>query len=181
MVGQLRGTPTLLGLHMFAKEILPRLEALLGPEGFEVHVIGSYAPPVELQKAFSRPSICLRGYVESLDSEFASADVLLVPTPVAFSVRVRVLTGLSYGACVVAHSANANGIPEMQDGENVLLGRNGRELADAVVRAVRDPLLRSRIGTNGRRMFEKYFAPEVAGTRIAEDLAALASRQGEQG
>ena len=81
MIGHLRGIATISGLQIFAESILPALTRELGPDGFEVHVVGGYDPPAAAGNAFDHPAVVRRGQIEPPDDEFLAADVLLVPTP----------------------------------------------------------------------------------------------------
>jgi glycosyltransferase involved in cell wall biosynthesis len=173
MIGHLRGISTISGLHVLVRDVLPRLDQELGPDGFELHIVGDYEPPESLRRALSHPAVRLRGHVEPPDEEFLRADVLLVTTPVPTGPRIRILTGMSFGCCVVAHEANRLGIPALTHDENVLLGESGR-LADLTIRAARDPALRARLGEAGRRLYESRFTPERAGTRLVEELERIA-------
>lgn len=174
MIGHLKGIATLSGLHLFADEVLPALERELGPDGFEVRIVGRFEPPAELGRKLRRPSVALLGYVEDVDREFLGADVMLVPTPIPISLRVRILTGFAYGCCVVAHRANGLGSPEILHEQNCLLAGDGRGLAQAVLRALGDRGLRERLGGQGRAIYEANFTPAVAGARIVNALETLA-------
>ena len=70
--------------------------------------------------------------------------------------------------------AEAANLPELRDGVNCLLGGSGREIAEAIVRAVRDPELRLRLGRAARTTYEETFHPSVAGRAIVERLERLA-------
>lgn len=166
-------TSTSAGLRLFAKEILPRLEQELGPEGFEVHIVGEGRPPRELAGILPRPSVKLRGRVEPADPEFLSADVQLVPTPFVLGVRLRIISGFSFGCCVVAHRNEALNIPEMVHERNALLAGDGGGLAAAIIRASRDGALRERLGTAARQTYERHFSPEVAATPIIQEMERL--------
>jgi glycosyltransferase involved in cell wall biosynthesis len=174
LIGHLRGISTISGLHVFADEVLPELERELGPEGFEAHIVGAHDPPASLRAALEHPAVRLRGHVEPPDDEFLRADVLLVPTPVETGPRVRIVTGFSFGCCVVAHAANRLGIPMLEDGVNILLA-DSPGLARATLTALADPTLRTRLGEAGRGVYEENFTPELAGGRIAEELERIAS------
>jgi glycosyltransferase involved in cell wall biosynthesis len=174
LVGHMKGVVTLNGLRLFAREILPRLERSLGRTGFEARLLGGYDPPADLAPLLDRPSVRLLGHVERPAEEFRSADVLLAPNSISLGVRVRIVTAFSYGTCVVSHRANAQGIPELVHEQNALLGASGEELADAVVDAVREAELRRRLGDEGRRTYERLFAPQVAVGRIREELRRIA-------
>jgi glycosyltransferase involved in cell wall biosynthesis len=174
-LSDLRSLATREALRFFAKEILPRLELELGADGFEAHVIGEGDLPAELAKLLPRPSVVLRGRVEPVvDDELLSADIVLIPTPIIFALRNRIIYAFSLGCCVVAHSNEAKNLPEMVHEENALLAPNGEGLAQAVVRALRDPELRNRLGLNARHTYARYFTPGVAAAPIVFELERLA-------
>jgi glycosyltransferase involved in cell wall biosynthesis len=174
LVGHLKGVVTLDGLRLFADGILPRLERELGPDGFEVRIAGGYEPPPELARELDRPSVNFLGHVEGADDEFRRAHVLLVPNSISLGVRVRIVTGFSFGTCIVSHVANTRGIPELEHERNALVGRNAHELADSVLRVLRDDSLRARLGGGGRETYERSFAPGVAAEAIAATLERIA-------
>jgi glycosyltransferase involved in cell wall biosynthesis len=174
LIGHLRGTATLDGLRVLRK-MLPFLRRALGDGGFEARIVGGYEPPPELLPLLAEPEVEFIGFVDDVDPEFRSANVLLVPVSIRLGVRVRVLTGFAHGACIVTHEANADGIPELVHGENALLGTDPRTLASEVARAVSDDGLRRRLGAEARATYERFFAPEVAGAALAEPLERLAS------
>ena len=176
LVGHLKGIVTLDGLRIFAREVLPRLEARLGADGFEARILGGYEAPPELAAALDRPAVRFLGHVEDPADEFRSATVMLVPNSIPLGIRVRILTGFSYGTCIVSHRANVPGIPELAHGWNALVGGSGAELADAVVRAVEDERLRRQLQSGARTTYEQSFAPPVAAGRIAQILEAVANR-----
>lgn len=169
----LEATSTSAGIRLFATEILPRLEHQLGADGFEVHVVGEGKPPAELARVLPHPSVVLRGRVEPADNEFLSSDIQLVPTPFVLGIRLRIVTGFSFGCCVVAHTNEVVNIPEMAHERNALLASDGRGLAEAIIRAVRDPALRQRLGANARKTYEENFHPRVAAARIVAEMERL--------
>lgn len=170
----LEATSTSAGLRLFAREILPRLERALGPDGFRVSVVGEGNPPRELAALLPRPSVTVYGRIEPADQEFLSADVQLVPTPFVLGIRVRIITGMSFGACLVAHANEAANIPELAHGQNALLSSTGAGLAEALVQALRDAPLRRRLGAAARATYERHFRPAVAAARILERLERMA-------
>jgi glycosyltransferase involved in cell wall biosynthesis len=83
------------------------------------------------------------------------------------------VTGWSLGTCVVSHTANTNGIPELEHEANALLADDGAGLAEQILRAVRDEDLRRRVEAGGRATYERAFAPPVAAGEIADVLESL--------
>lgn len=174
LIGHLRGISTLDGLDVTANSILPKLERTLGRDGLEVRIVGAFDPPTHLRNALDRPSVRFLGRLDRLDEEFAAADALLVPTSIPLGTRVRIVTALSFGCPVVAHESNRLGLPELANGSNSLLGRNGLELADAAARVAGDRKLQVRLAEAGRATYERVFAPSVAAARIETTLQRLA-------
>lgn len=177
LVGHMKGVVTIDGLRLFGRDILPLLERELGSDGFEVRIAGGYEPPPELRRLLDRPSIRFLGHVAGADHEFLSAHVLVVPNAISLGIRVRIVTGLSLGSCVVSHVANTAGIPELEHDRNALIGRSGDELAEAILRAFRDEDLRRRLEAGARETYERHFAPPVAVGRISEVLGTITARR----
>jgi glycosyltransferase involved in cell wall biosynthesis len=174
LMGHLRGISTLEGLHLALEGVLPELERSFGADGFEVRLVGGYDPPPELAALVDRPSVTLCGHTDDPSPEFLSAHAILVPTPIRLGTRVRIISAFAHGTPVVAHAANAAGIPELVHGDNALLGKNASELAAGVTAIFRDAALRERLSTRGRETFEESFAPPVAAGRIEQVLARIA-------
>jgi len=67
----------------------------------------------------------------------------------------------------------------LEDGKNAILCEMGssRALVDAIVRLQRDPLLRRRIGTEGRKLFLNECRPKVLGSSLADLIEKTVSRK----
>lgn len=173
----LEATSTRHGLMLFATEILPVLERELGPDGFCVRVVGEGKPPPELARLLPRSNIVLTGRIEPPDDEFRTCAVQLVPTPFVLGIRVRIVTGMAFGCCIVAHRSEAANIPELADGLNCFLADTGAALAKKIVAAIRQPALREEIGRNARRDYESQFAPSVAVKPVRQTLEELVNNR----
>ena len=175
MIGHLRGIGTISGLHLFVPEILPRLERELSPDGFEVHVVGGQEPPAAFREGLRHPAVRLRGQIDRPEEEFFAAHVLLAPNPTTTGASARILSGLTFGSCIVAHTDSLVGIPELAHGENCLLAGDGAALAGETLRALADPALRERLGDGARALYDDAFRPEVAAGRLVRELESLSS------
>lgn len=176
LVGHLQTTANSSGLYLFANDTLPVLERELG-NSFEVHIFGKGTVPPELVSKLNRPSVHLRGFVDDIVSELLSSDILLVPTPIKLGIRVRIPYAWSVGCCVIAHQANASGLPEMKHGQNALLAPTGETLALEIVRTFNDKDLRWRLGLEGRRTYESFFSYEVTSRKFLNELANVARKR----
>lgn len=176
MIGHLHSTSNRSSLPIFFHEILPRLEKEWGHENFEIHFVGDNSMmPRRFDRWREHPSLIFRGPVHPADQEFLTSDVLLVPVPAKTGSRVRIINGFSFGCCIVAHSANALGIPELRHEQNALLGNTGKAIADQVIRAASDPGLQGRLGENGRRVFEQNYSEDVGGEQYVKLLESAVS------
>lgn len=173
LLGALHGTATRLGLALFANQVYPLLCDLIGLNNFEVHIIGSGVWPVEVPNISGNSNVFIRGYVEDLKSEILSSDVLVVPTPINLGIRVRILTALSYGQCIIAHRANACGIPELSSGKNCLLGDSGIELAQLIAKVYAEPGLRRKLEMGSRQTYEQVFAEDVAAENVLKTIREM--------
>jgi glycosyltransferase involved in cell wall biosynthesis len=169
LIGHLRGIGTISGLHLFVPEILPRLT------GFDVRIVGGHEPPAEFREALSHSPVRLLGPIDDPAEEFLRADVLLAPNPTTTGASARILSGLTFGCCIVAHTDSLVGIPELRDDENCLLASDGPGLADATLRALADRDLRDRLGQAGRDLYERAFSPPAAAARLVLELEELAA------
>ncbi len=158
----LGATSTRHGLILFAKEILPEMEKKLGVDKFVVRIVGEGDPPKELLSILPRPTVVMTGRVEPPDLEFTSCVAQLVPTPFVLGIRVRIITGLAFGCCIIAHKSEKANIPELISGDNCLIGANGKELASHLIRVIEDKEYASKIGRNARETYERYFSPNEA-------------------
>ncbi|MBI3306451.1 MAG: glycosyltransferase family 4 protein [Candidatus Omnitrophica bacterium] len=167
-------TSTNAGIRLFAEQILPVLEKELGKDGFEVRIVGGGTLSKDLAQRLDHPSVKITGAIRPADDEFLSADIQLCPTPILLGIRLRIVTGLSFGCCLVAHTYESANIPELVHEENCLLGSTGEELARQIVRVVRDVELRKRLQLKGRETYEKNFKSDVAAKQIVAELERLA-------
>lgn len=176
MIGDVTGTASKWGFRLLINEILPILENKYGSHGFEINIIGGGLIDNEFKILKELPYINIKGRVTPPDEEFLSSDILLVPTPIDLGIRVRIITGFSYGSCVVTHKANVKGIPEIIHKYNALVSESGYGLAQEVITALENNELRYILGKNARKTYENYFSEEVAAKEIIKDLEKLAAK-----
>lgn len=179
LIGHLRGTATTTGLKTLTSSVLPNLDEKLGRNGYEVRIVGRGVEelPHQIRMHLERPNVVFTGHLDDPSAEFLGATALLVPTPIRLGARVRILVGLSYGCPVVAHSANAYGIPELDSGKNCLLGNTGDELADAISEVFVNDRLRLALSREGRRSFDEHFAPKAAGDQLIDCFRQVALKR----
>jgi glycosyltransferase involved in cell wall biosynthesis len=172
MIGDI-GTAAKWGLRLLISEVLPVLEKRFGPEEFEIHLVGGGNIDHEFKILHELPYVKIRGRIVPPDAEFLSSDILFVPTPITLGIRVRIITGFSYGSCIVTHIANKTGIPEITHEGNALVSGTGAGLAEEIIRALLDESLRKRLEENARRTFEESFSEKTAAESIVMEIEKL--------
>jgi glycosyltransferase involved in cell wall biosynthesis len=175
LMGVLVGIATLSGIKVFIEDIYPKLVEKIGPENFEVHVVGGGfdTMPISLQLGLNKSNIFIRGQVNPADNEFLTADVLLVPTPIELGIRVRIITAFSFGTLVVAHKANQKGIPELEDGINCFIANDGLGMAKRIFAVYSNDDNVAGIKVNAREMFNKIFNADAFFAEINAEIERL--------
>jgi glycosyltransferase involved in cell wall biosynthesis len=176
VVGSVLGTPQRASLKFLADDLLDELANRLGPGSYEVHIVGGGQLKSELANRLDRPEVRIRGYVDHIAEEFLSSTVLLVPTPIDLGARTRIVEGFSFGCCVVTHSCDQRGMPEIEHEKNALVGSTPSEIADLVARCLSDDSLRKRLGEGARRTFEDKLAAGIVCDRMLAELERLAGQ-----
>jgi glycosyltransferase involved in cell wall biosynthesis len=177
LLGNVQNTASILGLRMLAQKVLPGLDLRLGRNGYEVHIVGSGTMQPEIRGILQHPAVKLRGFVDDAALEFYTSHIYLSPITYPVGSRTRILAGMPYGSCIVAHSAAALATPELVHGENCLLAPKVEDLPRLIEAAIRDDEMRVEMEQRARAAFELHFAPEVAAARIVKELEMLALKR----
>jgi glycosyltransferase involved in cell wall biosynthesis len=170
-LGHLSATANSFGLWAIGAEILPALRRRLGPGGFEMHIYGRLQPRPYLKAALAGPDVQFRGFIDDIDTELYSCPIfLLANNRYNFKVgHTRILHAFALGACIVAYRDTALAMPELVDGENILLADDGEGIAEQIARAAQDLALRRRLGAAGLATLRTLFDP-------ADNVAQMADR-----
>jgi glycosyltransferase involved in cell wall biosynthesis len=76
-------------------------------------------------------------------------------------VRLKLLEALAMQAAIVSTSMGAEGVPELCDGEQLLLADTPRAFAAAVLRLLHNPALAQSLGAAGRQMVRQQYDWQV--------------------
>ncbi len=150
IIGNVNGIATLSGLHFLVDEMMPSLSQIAKQTKFELHLIGGGELDSSLTKALNYPWIRRRGWVGDIQEEFISSTIMLVPIPIPLGFRTRIAEAFSYGTCVVAHSNNGLGMPELKNSINILMSQNGGELVHEIGECLANNQRTRNLGEAGR-------------------------------
>jgi len=166
LLGGLGSVSTTSGLGWFAQHVYPLIEPKLINGEIEIHLIGRHTPRGPFVNKMQH--LIYRGYVEDLGIEMLKSTALLVPTPIKIGFRTRILEAFRYGVAVIAHEANAVGMPELKHEHNALLSKKGKDFADAILRLTNKPIDAITIGNNGFSDFSRQLNSDFVGSKILE-------------
>ena len=175
-LSNLESTSTLSGLVFLFKEVLHRIKKSIGEVNFEIHVIGKGKLLKSISHFANDKNIIMRGYVENLNEEFNTADLVLIPTAIFLGFRCRILNAFAQGACTVIHQYDAINQPEIKHLKNCLVGKNGEEISELVLKAFHDIELRKEIRKNARSTYLENFHPKVATPLILQALKDIVKK-----
>ena len=182
-VGNLGATGNTFGLHYLGAKLAPATERLMADRQIVFDVYGGGKARSLVAAALQRDSIRLRGWVDDLDEELYNSHAFLVLTNVdGFIVgNTRILLAWSLGCCVIAHSASALAMPEIEHMKNALLADTPEGLAELIARVVDDDNLRERIGRGGYETYQKYYLPEAVVSQMLDAMGNCVQRYNDAG
>ena len=128
------------------------------------------------QRILLNPSCNLVGFVEDLVDEWKFADIVLVTIPIEHGFRTRIAEAMSYGKCVIAHIANSKGMPELEDGYNCILAKDGVGLAEAIYDLKFRKERRRILEINAINTFNSEISAEVAIVKLDSILRSIGER-----
>lgn len=153
----------------FANEIFPLIKQKRSSAKF--YIVGSL-PPAKIQ-ALASDDIIITGFVDDLEGFLQDACLLVAPIRVAAGIQNKVLVGMGCGAPVVLTSLISHAIPELTDGDNCLIRDGEQAFADACLKLMSDPALRSEMSRKGYDMVVRHYSWEEK-LRGYERLSAIA-------
>jgi glycosyltransferase involved in cell wall biosynthesis len=152
--GNLEYHPNVEAVRWFAKEIWPRVHAIL-PEA-EWRLIGRNHEAIAWMVE-DLPNTTVTGPVENALEALAAAKICVVPLLSGSGTRFKILEAWAAQRPVVSTTIGAEGLGA-RDGEHLLIADDANAFVAAVVRLWNDPDLRTRLGRAGRAHYEECFS-----------------------
>ena len=152
MIGDFSYPPNRLGLAMLAGEVMPLVWREM-PEA-RLRVVGRGLDAA----AYPEERIEVAGFVDSLASAYAEADVVAVPLTESGGTPLKFVEALAYGMPVVATPLAAAGL-DPQAGEHHLEGPDPATFAARILDVLRDGA--PELAARGRRLAEEQYSVET--------------------
>jgi sugar transferase (PEP-CTERM/EpsH1 system associated) len=168
--GTLDFRPNVDAVLWFVRQVLPLVSARY--PGARLVLVGRSPAPV-VRALHNGETIMVQPDVADVRPYIAAATAYVVPMRMGGGVRLKLLEALAMQAAIVSTSMGAEGVPELRDGEHVLLADTARAFADALVRVLDDPALRQRMGAAGRAMVAAHYDWRVIAPRLEAVYAGV--------
>ncbi len=78
------------------------------------------------------------------------ADLMINPVRVKGGTRIKILEALASALPVVTYGSSLDGFPTLKDNTDVMVAEDPKSFTAAVLRLLREPILRDKISQNGR-------------------------------
>jgi sugar transferase (PEP-CTERM/EpsH1 system associated) len=147
------------GMLFFVNDVLPHIRRAV-PD-VTLSIVGR-APTPAVRRLGDRAGITVTGRVDDVRPHVGAGTVYVVPLRIGGGTRLKIFEAMAMGKAVVSTTIGAEGLP-VAPGENILIADDPEAFASAVVALLRDPGMRTRIGSEARRLVvEQYDWSAVA-------------------
>ena len=136
------------GMIYFVDEILPRIRAQV--PGVTLSIVGR-APTPAVRRLAEQSGIEVTGRVEDVRPHVARGTAYVVPLRIGGGTRLKIFEAMSMGKAVVSTTVGAEGLPVTHD-RDILIADDPQAFADAVIRLIREPRIRTRIESAARQL-----------------------------
>jgi len=151
------------GLRWYLSEVHSRLAPQLGAAQV---VLAGPQPPRDVREEAERRGVRVLGYVDNTEPVYRNTAVFMVPLRIGGGVRLKILHALARGLAVVSTTAGCEGLDLVPE-QHLLIADDPDEFASAIVRVLRDPDLRRRLGAEGRAYVLEHFSQKRRWARLA--------------
>jgi glycosyltransferase involved in cell wall biosynthesis len=114
-------------------------------------------------------SVILTGYLDDVRPTVAQSWACVVPLRVGGGTRLKILEAMALSTPVVSTSKGAEGL-EVVPGEHILIADEPTEFADAVLRLLDNPALRTKLAANGQKLVREQYGWEQIGKKLDQLL-----------
>ena len=168
-VGGFRHRPNIDAVLWFHNEVLPLIRALI--PNIVLQIVGSHPPPEIVELAAE--NVAVTGYLSDrmLDLMYQSSSIAVVPLRYGGGIKGKVIEAFAQGIPVVSTSVGLQGLIGAE--ECLVLADDAEAFAQAVVRLMKDPELRTHLIKHGRDYIEKHYTARAAIDALALDMPEL--------
>lgn len=176
IVGSFKGVASKLGHEFFFDFVLPNYEILSkrNSENIQFRFVGHGEMETHLKEKVDLSPFCKYiGFVDDIEEEWFKADVVLVTIPIEHGFRTRIAEAMNYSKCVITHTANSKGMPELKHNINCLMSTDGSTIAEYIYNVKNDTGIKIRIGNAAKETFINEISMDSAAPKFKALLKAI--------
>ena len=118
----------------------------------ELHLAGRYM--TDWLTGLSIPRIIVDGEVPDVWEYMQRFSIMVVPLFSGSGIRIKIVEAMAAGKAIITTSIGAEGI-NYENGQHLLIAKDAKSFADAIVRLCNDSALRETLGRNARTLISK--------------------------
>jgi glycosyltransferase involved in cell wall biosynthesis len=170
-VGAMHRDTNVDAVRHFCAEVLPRIRAEVPATTFTI--VGG-EPTDVVRQLGAETGVQVTGFVAALEPYYGAATVFVAPLRITGGIAGKTIDAMAAGCPVVTTALGNDGLGATP-GRHLLVADTPEDFAAAVVRLLRDPALRRRLGDAGREFVVERFAPAVSAAALEREHTALAA------
>jgi glycosyltransferase involved in cell wall biosynthesis len=149
-IGTMNWYPNEEGIKWMIDSVWPAVIKKL--PGIELHLAGRYMP--EWLTKLSVPHITVDGEVPDVWEYMQRFSIMVVPLFSGSGIRIKIVEAMAAGKAIITTAIGAEGI-NYENGQHLLIAKDPKSFADAIVRLYNDKALRDSLGKNARMLIAK--------------------------
>jgi len=149
-IGTMNWFPNEEGIKWLISEVWPLVHQRL-PD-IELHLAGRYMPDWLLK--LNIPKINVEGEVPDVWEYMQQYSIMVVPLFSGSGIRIKIVEAMAAGKAIITTAIGAEGI-NYENGQHLLIAKDARSFADAIIKLYNDKDLRDNLGKNARKLISK--------------------------
>ena len=169
-IGGLSWYPNAQAMNFFLNEVWPLISA--EHPNVSIDIIGR-SPPRDIETLSKMDSrIKVHGYVDNISNFYREATVYICPIMDGGGTKLKVLDALAHRTPLVAHPIACEGL-NIIDQLHGLIATTPGEMADAILRLIKDPELAKKLGDSGSELVRTQYEVRAIGEKFSNLLLTL--------
>jgi len=167
-IGSMDWQPNIEGVDWFLKKVWPQVHKK-DPE-LKLYLAGRQMP--EWLLTHKQAGVNVVGEVEDAQDFIKSKNIMVIPLKSGGGMRVKLIEALALEKPVVSTPLGANGV-NIKDEKNILLARQPREFANAILSLAAGNGRARELGLNGRKLVEEQYDSARLSEKLMTFLKSL--------
>jgi glycosyltransferase involved in cell wall biosynthesis len=163
--GTLNYRPNLLSAKYVVEQLAPKIN---GFDDTRIYIAGSGTFSYSIPQ-----NVRFLGFVPDIYAWLAASDVCIAPIWEGVGILTKVIDMLSMGTPTVVSPLAIEGIPELENRVNCLIGKDPEDFATQLICLLADTQLQARLGAEGRKLVESKYSWKMTAPLLFQMLERI--------